>query len=189
MSGAPKTETGWHCALRSPLMAPSQKHDLYQRGAAISQTRCFIAVVEPEKDPRMPSHFHAVVWIDHLEARIFHVGLTGNSEIILHAHPSTRHIHHRANTIGSGHAAPDRDFFAQVMAAVSDAGEILIMGPSTAKLELATFIRTQDPQIAARIVAVEASDHPSDGEIIACAKRHFGIMPARDGNVHRCSAV
>ena len=24
----------------------------------------------------MPTHFHAIVWIDHAQAKIFHVGLT-----------------------------------------------------------------------------------------------------------------
>jgi len=29
----------------------------------------------------MPTHFHAIVWIDHSQARIFHLGLTGDDEI------------------------------------------------------------------------------------------------------------
>lgn len=136
----------------------------------------------------MSNHFHAIVWIDHLEARIFHVGLTDENEIVIHAHPPTRHIHHKANTIGSGHAAPDLEFFAQVMAAVSDAGEILIIGPSTAKVEFATFIRDQDPDIGARIVAVESADHPTDGETIAYARRYFGMMTARAGKVSHSTA-
>ena len=57
----------------------------------------------------------------------------------------TRHLHHKANTIGSGHAAPDLKFLAQVkMDAVRDAGQILIIGPSTAKTELAKYFRDQD---------------------------------------------
>ena len=129
----------------------------------------------------MPTHFHAVVWIDHSQARIFHVGLAGDSEIFLHPHLPTRHIHHKANTIGSGHAAPDQEFLAQVMTTVSDAGEILIIGPSSAKTELARYIRGHDPKIGDRIVAVEAADHPSDGEIVAYAKKHFGIEVPRAG--------
>ena len=61
--------------------------------------------------------------------------------------------------------------------AVSDAGEILIIGPSTAKTELAKYFRNHDPKVADRIVAVEAADHPSDGEIIAYARQHFGMAP------------
>jgi hypothetical protein len=122
----------------------------------------------------MPSHFHAIVWIDHSQARIFHIGLSGEDEIVLHPHLPTRHLHHKANTIGSGHAAPDLKFLAQVMDAVRDAGQILIIGPSTAKTELAK---------AGRIVAVEAADHPTDGEIVAYARRYFGMGPARAGAI------
>jgi hypothetical protein len=77
----------------------------------------------------MPTHFHAIVWIDHTQAKVFHIGLSGKDEVALHPHLPTRHIHHKANSIGSGHAGFDKEFFAQVMNAVSDAGEILIIGP------------------------------------------------------------
>lgn len=129
----------------------------------------------------MPTHFHAIVWIDHLQARIFHFGLSGEDEIVLHPHLPTRHLHHKANTIGSGHVEPDLTFLAQVMAAVRDAGQILIIGPSTAKTELAKYLRHQDSKIGDRIVAVEAADHPSDGEIIAHARQYFGMKPPRAG--------
>jgi stalled ribosome rescue protein Dom34 len=127
----------------------------------------------------MPSHFHAIVWIDHSRARIFHLGLTGDDEITLHPHLATRHLHHKANAVGSGHAVPDKEFLAEVTSALSDAGEILIIGPAGAKTELAKFLREQHPKIGQRIVAVEAADHPSDGEIVAYAKRHFKMSPAR----------
>lgn len=127
----------------------------------------------------MPTHFHAIVWIDHSQARIFHLGLTGDDEITLHPHLATQHLHHKANSVGSGHAAPDKEFLAQVTSALSDAGEILIIGPAGAKTELAKFLREQHPAIGKRIVAVEAADHPSDGEIVAYAKRHFKMSPAR----------
>jgi stalled ribosome rescue protein Dom34 len=131
----------------------------------------------------MPTHFHAIVWIDHSQARIFHIGLFGDDEIVLHPHLPTRHLHHKANTIGSGHTAPDLKFLAQVMDAVRDAGQILITGPSTAKTELARYLRQQDSKIGDRIVAVEASDHPSDGEIIAYARQYFGMGPTRAGTI------
>jgi stalled ribosome rescue protein Dom34 len=127
----------------------------------------------------MPTHFHAVVWIDHAQAKIFHVGLTGADEMTLHPHLPTRHLHHKANSIGSGHTAPDKDFFAQVTEALGDAGEILIIGPAGAKTELAKFIRAHHPAIGNRIVAVEAADHPTDPQIIAYAKQHFRMAPAR----------
>lgn len=132
----------------------------------------------------MPTHFRAIVWIDHSQARIFHFGLSGEDEIVLHPHLPTRHLHHKANTIGSGHAEPDLTFMAQVMDAVRDAGEILIIGPSTAKTELAKYLRHQGSKTGDRIVAVEAADHPSDGEIIAYARQYFDMRPPRAGTIH-----
>ncbi|WP_245444472.1 translational machinery protein [Bradyrhizobium sp. Y36] len=116
-----------------------------------------------------------MVWIDHSQARIFHLGLTGSDEVTLHPQLATRHLHHKANAVGSGHAAPDKAFHAEVSKALADAGEILIIGPASAKTELANHLRAHAPDIAKRIAAVEAADHPSDAEIIAYAKRHFKL--------------
>jgi stalled ribosome rescue protein Dom34 len=127
----------------------------------------------------MPTHFHAIVWIDHSQAKIFHVGLSGGDEMILHPHLPTRHLHHKANSIGSGHAGFDKEFFGQVLNAVSDAGEILIIGPAGAKTELAKYLREQHSTIGDRIVAVEAADHPSEPEIVAYARKYFKIASAR----------
>ena len=127
----------------------------------------------------MPTHFHAIVWIDHSQARVFHIGLSGEDSAVLHPQLPTRHLHHKANTVGSGHAAPDREFLTQVMHAVSDAGEILIIGPASAKTELAKYLHDKHPAVASRIVAVEAADHPSDPEIVAYARKYFKIAPAR----------
>src|ERR1700732_3543482 len=107
----------------------------------------------------MPTHFHAIVWIDHSQAKIFHVGLSGEDEIILHPHLPTRHLHHKANSIGSGHAGFDKEFFGQVLNAISDAGEILIIGPAGAKTELAKYLREQPSKISDRIAAAVAGEH------------------------------
>ena len=61
------------------------------------------------------------------------------------------------------------------MDAVSDAGEILILGPAGTKVELAKYICEHNPQAGRRIVAVEAADHLSKPQIIAYAKQHFKI--------------
>ena len=127
----------------------------------------------------MPTHFHAVVWLDHTQAKIFHVGLTGSDEVTLHPHLPTKHLHHKANSIGSGHAEPDKDFLEQITSTLTDAGEILIIGPSGAKSELAKFIHVHHPAIGKRIIAVEAADHPTDRQIVAYAKQHFKMAPAR----------
>jgi stalled ribosome rescue protein Dom34 len=131
------------------------------------------------EDKDMPTHFHAIVWIDHSQAKVFHIGLSGEDEVVVHPHMPTKHLHHKANTTGSGHVGFDKEFFAQLMNAVSEAGEILIIGAASAKTEFAKYLREQHSKIGDHIVAVEAADHPSDREIVAYAKQHFKIRPPR----------
>lgn len=133
----------------------------------------------------MPTNFHAIVWIDHSQARIFHIGLLGEDEMVLHSQLPTRQLYHKTTTIGSGHAAPDVKFLGQVMDAVRDAAQILIIGPSLAKTEFVKYFRSHETKICDRIVAVKAADHPSDGEIIAHGRQYFGMSPARAGAITR----
>jgi stalled ribosome rescue protein Dom34 len=121
----------------------------------------------------MQTHNHAVIWVDHRQARIFHVGLTGTDEIVLRSHLPTQHIHHKANSIGAGHVSEDENFLKSIAQALEDAGQILILGPSVEKVVLNNYLRENDPKFSARIVAVESADHPSDREIIAYAKQCF----------------
>ena len=121
----------------------------------------------------MSEHFHAVVWIDHREARVFHFNATEADEHVVHPHDPTVHIHHHANTIGSGHAAEDQKFLHQVAAAIAQSKAVLITGPSTAKHELVKHIEHHDPQQAKTIAGVEALDHPTNGELIAHARKFF----------------
>src|ERR1700722_18331046 len=100
-------------------------------------------------------HYHAVIWIDHHEARVFHFSPTDVERLVIHPDHPTHHIHHKANSIGSGHDSEDRDFFGRVAAAVSDVEKILIVGPANAKTELVKHIKLHEPRLADRIAGVE----------------------------------
>src|SRR5580693_2042269 len=100
-------------------------------------------------------HFHAVVWIDHHEARVFHFNPTDADRLVLHPDDPTRHIHHKANSIGSGHAAEDQNFLQAVAQAIADAGEILVTGPADEKNELIKHIHQHEPLLMKVIVGVE----------------------------------
>jgi stalled ribosome rescue protein Dom34 len=117
-------------------------------------------------------HFHAVVWIDHLEAKVFHFNRDDLDKLVLHPDHPTRNIHRKANTVGSGHAA-DSAFLHEVAQALSDAGAILITGPANAKTELMTHLTSHDPKVAKCVSAVETVDHPSDGQLVELARKHF----------------
>jgi stalled ribosome rescue protein Dom34 len=118
-------------------------------------------------------HYHAVIWIDHREARVFHFNPTDVEKLVLHPDRPTKHIHHKANEIGSGHAAADNDFMHAVAASVADAGAVLITGPGNAKNQLVKHIDQHDPLLMKNIAGVEAVDHPSDGELVAYAKHYL----------------
>ena len=118
-------------------------------------------------------HFHSFVWIDHREAKIFHFNDSeSDRETIGSTHPN-QHIHHKANARDSGHAAVDKEYLKRVTEALSHAGAILIAGPAGAKTELADFMKHTQPEIAKRISAVETLDHPSDGALLAYARKFF----------------
>lgn len=121
----------------------------------------------------MSTHAHAIVWIDHREARIFHFNRLESDQIVLKPHDPARHIHHKANSIGSGHAAEDKEFLHDVTKALEDAQFVLITGPANAKTELVKHIHHHDPKIIEKIVGIETVDHPTDGALLDHARHYF----------------
>ena len=119
------------------------------------------------------SHYHAVVWIDHREAKVFHFSPTEVEKLVLHPDNPTKHIHHKAGKPGSGHATADQDFMHEVAQSFADAGEVLITGPGNAKTELVAHVERHDPNLKKLIVGVETVDHPSDGQLVAHARKYF----------------
>ncbi len=120
-------------------------------------------------------HFHAVIWIDHHEARVFHFNPTDVDRLVLHPDHPTRHIHHKANSIGSGHAAEDHDYLHAVVESIADAGAILITGPANAKTELVKHIHQHDPKVMNVIAAAETVDHPSAAQLVGYARTYFKV--------------
>jgi hypothetical protein len=121
----------------------------------------------------MSDHYHAVVWIDHHQARVLGFNESdADCEQVQPQHP-TRHIHHKANSIGSGHSAEDQNYFEAVVQAIGAAGAVLITGPANAKHELLKHIERCDPAMRSRVAAVQTLDHPSDGELVAHARKFF----------------
>jgi stalled ribosome rescue protein Dom34 len=120
-------------------------------------------------------HFHAVIWIDHHEARVFHFSPIDVERLVLRPDHPTQHIHHKANSIGSGHAAEDHSFFQAVAGSIADAGAVLITGPANAKTGLVKHIHQHDPKLMNIIVGVETVDHPSDAQLVAYAREYFKV--------------
>jgi hypothetical protein len=60
-----------------------------------------------------------------------------------------------------------------VAEALRGAKEILVCGPGQAKLELIRHVHKHDHDVEASIVGVETVDHPSDGQLVAYARKYF----------------
>jgi stalled ribosome rescue protein Dom34 len=127
----------------------------------------------------MPTH--AVIWIDHKEARVFHV----QRETVGHVQPeridettilSPQHLIHR-HPKGRGEAKDHPDdakrFFHEVARSLDGTDAVLVVGPSSAKLEFLKYVQEHDKKLQARIVGTETVDHPTDREIVDYAKRYF----------------
>jgi stalled ribosome rescue protein Dom34 len=121
----------------------------------------------------MSNPHHAVVWIDHQQAKIFRFDTGEVESTVFHSTHPHQNLHHKANSSDSGHVSVDTRFLTWVAESLSQAGTILIVGPAGAKQELATYLTENEPGIAARIAGVEPLDHPSDGQLLAFARKFF----------------
>ncbi|HQR10391.1 MAG TPA: translational machinery protein [Casimicrobiaceae bacterium] len=119
------------------------------------------------------SHFHCVVWIDHREAHVIQFNPEDAEASVVHPKSKHEHLHHKQSAVGSGKVPENHAYYQAVADAIRDAGEILIVGPASAKLELFKHLQKHAPAIAERVISVETVDHPTDGELLKYARRHF----------------
>jgi stalled ribosome rescue protein Dom34 len=118
------------------------------------------------------------VWIDHREARIFHVSAE-TFDVATVATP--QHVHRRHPKGESGakeHPDDAARFFHEVAGSLADSYHILLVGPSTAKLDFIRYLHTHDAALEARIVGIETVDHPTDGQLAAYARTYFKLGPS-----------
>lgn len=116
---------------------------------------------------------HAIIWIDHQQAHVIHFNAEASEQAVIKTHSTHSHLHHKAGSAGSGHTVTSAKYLHEVIEAVADAAEILIVGPGKAKLELMRHVHTHDPKIEAKIVGVETVDHPTDKQLLAYARTYF----------------
>src|SRR3569832_1801161 len=118
--------------------------------------------------------YNAAVWQDHNQTKLFNVPPDSFDTETVHSHAEHTKIHRRSGPgAESGHRAPeDPRYYHEISRALEGAEEILVVGPSTAKLVLLKHVHKHDPSIAARIVGVETVDHPSDRQLVAFVRQY-----------------
>jgi stalled ribosome rescue protein Dom34 len=137
--------------------------------------RLFRSVNAITRDFTVTEQTHAIVWIDHTEAKVFYVDTAAVDKLVVPSHATGHHSHHKANVTGSGHHGVDKEFFKRVIAALGHASHILVVGPATAKAEFKNYLAETAPELAKHVVAVESVDHPSERQLIALARKHFNL--------------
>jgi stalled ribosome rescue protein Dom34 len=123
----------------------------------------------------MASPSHAIVWIDHAQARVILFDRETSSTHVIHPEGGTPHLHHRANSVDDGHAAEDQHYLHAVGQALKDVDAALVAGPANAKLELLKHIARHDPLLMEKVSGMETADHPTDGQLLDHARRHFRL--------------
>jgi hypothetical protein len=128
---------------------------------------------------------HAIVWIDHAQGRVLLFDRDDVSTRVVHPESGTPHLHHKAKSIDSGHVAEDQHYLHAVGQVLKDASAVLIAGPANEKLELMKHLTRHDKELASRIVGVETSDHPTDGQLLDHGRRYFAMadqsLPQKGG--------
>ena len=119
------------------------------------------------------SHYHAVIWLDHSEAHVFHFTPEEVQKLTAQSTNPRPHQHHKRGTIGSGHAPEDRAYFDHIAGLLKGAQEILVVGPGQAKLDLVKYVHKHQHDLVSRIIGVETVDHPTDGQVVAYARKYF----------------
>jgi stalled ribosome rescue protein Dom34 len=126
---------------------------------------------------------HVAVWIDHKEARIFRIVLDEIEEMtVLAPLHNIHHKHPRGHEGDKEHPDDAKRFFHDVARVLDGAEEILIVGPSTAKLELIRYVHQHERALEPRIIGVETVDHPTDAQLVAYAKKYFKRVNATMGS-------
>jgi len=110
--------------------------------------------------------YHACVWIDQREAKIFELSATD----VAASHVSDGKPHHHLHSKDE-HA--HQEMLADVAARLKPAKAILIVGPGQAKTAFKHYLDAHNPDIAKNVWDVQASDHPTDAQVVAAARSWF----------------
>jgi stalled ribosome rescue protein Dom34 len=119
------------------------------------------------------SHYHAVVWLDHSEAHVMHISPDDIEKSVVHPTKPHHHVHAKSGSVGSGKHTEDKGYYHAIAEALKGAQEILVVGPAQAKLQLIKHVHAHDHDLVDKIVGVETIDHPTDGQLVAYARKYF----------------
>jgi stalled ribosome rescue protein Dom34 len=112
------------------------------------------------------SLFHAVLWLDHHEAKVlqFDAEHVQAERVKSHSH----HTKQRGSAVRTEH-----EFYADVCDALAGIAEVLVTGSRTAQADFKHYVEKHRAALAPQIVGYETVDHPSDKQLVAMARQYF----------------
>ena len=110
------------------------------------------------------STYHAIVWIDQQEAHVL---------MFDREHVETQRIRSRSHHSHQGKHTDSHSFFKEVSDQLAGTHEVLLTGPGAARTEFKQWCGLHAKGAAHAIVDNVASDHPSDAQLLALAKKYF----------------
>ncbi len=112
------------------------------------------------------SLFHAVAWLDHQQAEVhqFDDSHVESEKIKARSQHSRRH--------GSA-VRTEHEFYAEVCSALEGIAEVLVCGNSTSLSDFRHYVAKHRPSLQEHIVGFEPVDKPSEGQLLAAARRYF----------------
>lgn len=110
--------------------------------------------------------FHAVLWLDHHEARLlqFDAEQVALERIREHSH----HTKQRGSSVRSEH-----EFYAEVCDAMAGIAEVLVTGSHTAQADFKHYLAKHRPALKAQVAGYETVNKPSDNQLVALARDFF----------------
>jgi stalled ribosome rescue protein Dom34 len=117
---------------------------------------------------------HAVLLIDHQHAKIlqFDAEHLQASKVKAHSHHTRQH---------GSEVRTEHEFFGQVCDALKDVHEVLVAGSHLAQTDFRHYVEKHRPQVMKQLVAWDTVDHPTDGELMALARKHFNKVDKMAG--------
>ncbi len=109
---------------------------------------------------------HAVVWTDHHAAKVLKFDDENTTARVIREHTYSTGQH--GSAVRSEH-----EFYAELCDQLDDVGQVFVTGSHTALADFRHYVDKHRPRTAARIVAYETVDHPSENQLVALARKHF----------------
>jgi stalled ribosome rescue protein Dom34 len=120
------------------------------------------------------THSHAVVWTDHHSAKVLQFDDDHTAARIIREH--TRHTVQHGSAVRTEH-----EFFVELCDALDTVAQVLVTGSHTALADFRHFVEKHRPAMAARVVAYEPVDHPTENQLVALARKHFALLDRMSG--------